>query len=104
MATYQILSWHGIPIRVKASDEDGQVRENLPERYQVAIDAVAMATELTDSKSYMDGFQWADPADRSGNAQEVARAVVAELVADFPPRRMKEMRHELEGDLKSAAS
>lgn len=104
MATYQILSWHGIPIGVKASDEDGQVRENLPERYQVAIAAVAMATGLTDSKSYMDGFQWADPADRSSNAQEVARAVVAELVADFPPRRMKEMRHELEGDLKSAAS
>lgn len=104
MATYQILSWHAIPIGVKASDEDGQVRESLPERFQVAIDAVAMATELTDSESYMDGYQWADPADRSGTAQEVARAVVAELVADFPRPRVKEMRDELEGRLKAAAS
>jgi len=104
VATYQVLSWHGIPIGVKASDEEGQVRESLPERFQVAIDAVAMSTELTASKDYMDGYQWADSADRSGSAQEVARVVVEELVAELPQPRLKEVRHELEERLKSAAA
>ncbi len=102
MATYQILSWHGIPIGVKASDAEGHARENLPERFQVAIDAVAMATGLTDSKDYMDGFEWADAAERSGTAQEAAQAMVADLVADFTAQRMKEVRQELEGELSSA--
>jgi hypothetical protein len=99
MATYQVLSWHGIPVGVKARDETGQARVNLPERFQVAVDAVATAAGLTDRASYLAGYQWSPAEERPGSAQEVARAVAAETEASFPPERVKALRQELEARL-----
>jgi len=41
MAQYQILYWRHIPLGVKATDLNGTVRENLPPRFQEAIDRLA---------------------------------------------------------------
>lgn len=101
MARYQIMSWHGIPTGVKAEDEKGQVRENLPKRFQVAVDAVATAVGRVDTKEYLAGWQWSDPLEREGSARQVAKLVAAELDQSFSPGRVKELRQALEQTLSS---
>ena len=42
MAKYKVLYWHGIPAQVRAEDADGRASVQLPERFQMTIDEVAM--------------------------------------------------------------
>lgn len=99
MSTYEILTWHGIPTGVRATDTQGQVVEHLPLRFQVAVDAVAMKTGRTEDEAYLAGWQYSEPAERAGSATEVARAIAAELVAEYPPGRIKELCRTLESQL-----
>ena len=95
------MSWHGIPTGVKAEDEDGQVRESLPHRFQVAVDAVATATGHINTREYLAGWHWSDPLEREGSAQVVAKSVALELDEHFSPGRVKELRQALEQTLSS---
>ena len=95
MARFQVMAWHGIPTGVKAVDDYGQVRENLPRRFQIAIDAVATATGRVETKIYLAGWQWSDSEERDGTAQEVAKAVAAELEESYSPARVKALRRGL---------
>jgi hypothetical protein len=79
MAKFKILYWHGIPSQVRSTDKNGRVGKQLPERFQLAIDDVAKRAKFIRSASFTDGFQWTDEEERSGSAEEVALAVVAEL-------------------------
>lgn len=99
MAKYQIISWHTIPLGVKATGDDGTARENLEERFQQVVDAVAMRTGLTDDESYSEGFRWSPAIERPGTAKEVAAAVAAELTAEYTNERLNQVRHELEKSL-----
>jgi len=101
MAQYQIMSWHGIPTGVKAVDAAGQVRQNLPRRFQVAVDAVATATGRIETKRYLAGWQWSDPVERDGSARTVAQSVATELEQEYSPGRVKALRWELEKRLAS---
>ncbi|MGD2026334.1 MAG: virulence factor [Anaerolineales bacterium] len=83
MAKYKVLYWYDIPAQVRAEDEHGRANMQLPDRFQLAIDEVAMAAKLTSDDAYTDGFQWHPERERSGSAQEVAEAVVAEIDAEF---------------------
>jgi hypothetical protein len=84
MATYQILTWHGIPAQVRAKGE-GRERASapLPDRFMQAIDAAAMAAGLTGSDDYTDAFEWSAAQEREGNAQAVASMVASEIDAEF---------------------
>ena len=84
MAQYQILYWRHIPLGVKASDLNGTVRENLPPRFQEAIDRLAMKDGETSTSAYTSMFRWSAPQEREGSAEDVARTVVAELDAQWP--------------------
>jgi hypothetical protein len=48
-----------------------------------AVDEAAMRAGLTGSEAYTDGFQWGEQQERDGSAEVVARAVAAELAAEF---------------------
>jgi len=95
MATYQVLFWDGIPIGVKAADEDGQKRESLPLRFQAAVDAAATATGRTETRDYLAAWTWSEPAVRAGSAAEVATEIVAELEEAYPPVRIQEIRRQI---------
>jgi hypothetical protein len=84
MASYQILSWHGIPVQVRARDASGRAGAQLPERFQEAVDRAAMAAGLTGSDAYTAGFTWGPPHERDGMPRDVAAAVAAELDAAHP--------------------
>jgi hypothetical protein len=60
------------------------VSRPLPERFQEAIDAAAMATGLFGSDEYTEAFRWGEAQDRAGTSAEVAEAVAAELDAAIP--------------------
>ena len=84
MAQYQILYWRHIPLGVKAADLNGMVRENLPSRFQDAIDRSAKLVGRNSTSAYTSMFRWSRSAEREGNAQEVAKAVAEELAALWP--------------------
>jgi hypothetical protein len=83
MAAFQILYWHGIPVQVRAGGRRDRVSLALPDRFLEAVDKAAMRAGLTGSDAYTNGFQWSDNQERDGSAEEVAKAVAAELTAQF---------------------
>ena len=84
MAKYKILYWKGIPSQVRATDENGRVNRQLPQRFQEAIDEAAMALGKIGTDSYTNGFQWGDESEHPGTAEEVADAIATELDKEHP--------------------
>jgi hypothetical protein len=84
MAKYRILYWHGIPTQVRSQDKSGRVSKKLPDRFMEAVDKAAMIAKHTDGDLYSEGFQWGDWEERDGSAEEVGKAIVAELDEQNP--------------------
>ncbi|MDX1523686.1 MAG: virulence factor [Anaerolineae bacterium] len=78
MARYQILYWEHIPLGVKATDVNGTVRENLPQRFQDAVEK-ATARGGSSAVAYTSMFKWGKEHEREGAASEVASAIAKEL-------------------------
>ena len=84
MAKYKILYWKGIPSQVRATDDNGRVNKQLPQRFQEAIDEAAMSLGKIGTDAYTDGFQWGDAIEHPGTAEEIAEAVFSELDNKHP--------------------
>ena len=91
MAQVKIMYWKKIPYGVRAKDDNGQVSRPLPEIFQEAVDSAAMIDGDTSHEAYQAAFTWGPDEDRSGPAAEVADAVVAKIVADYPEERLKKI-------------
>ena len=91
MARVRVMFWNDFPYGVRGQDASGQVTRQLPERFQEAIDAAAMARGETSQEAYQSGFTWGPAEERPGTAAEAADAAVAEILADFPEERLREM-------------
>ena len=83
MARYQILYWEHIPLGVKATDVNGTVRENLPARFQEAVERASSKTGQTSAAAYTSMFKWGKEREREGSAREVAAAIAKELDASW---------------------
>lgn len=79
MARYQILYWEHIPLGVKATDVNGTVRENLPARFQEAVEKASMRAGQTSAAAYTSMFKWGKEQELEGTAAEVAAAVAKQL-------------------------
>ena len=97
MATYQILYWDEIPVGVKSTRDGrrGRVRRHLSDRFQMAVDSVATATGRSDEDSYMAGWWWGDPVTEPGDPGQVAERVIERLEAEYPTRRLSDLRRAL---------
>jgi hypothetical protein len=85
MAKYQILYWKEIPAQVKVFEEGRRpVSRQLPERFQIEIDRIAMLEGLTGTDDYLNEWRWTPKAERAGTAEEVADALVRELEQQIP--------------------
>ena len=89
MARVRIMYWKEIPYAVRAQDDRGPASRPLPEAFQEAIDAAAMRAGETSAEQYQAGFRWGPAQERDGDAATVADAVVAEIVAEWPPSRLQ---------------
>jgi hypothetical protein len=79
MARYQILYWQDVPSVIKAFDDDGEVKRQLPDSYQQEIDQRAMAQGLVGSDEYLEQWRWGAIEERPGAPDEVLDAVEREL-------------------------
>lgn len=79
MARYQILYWEHIPLGVKATDLNGTVRENLPARFQEAVQRASTRAGHDSTAAYTSMFKWGKEQERTGSAREVAAVVAKEL-------------------------
>ncbi len=81
MARYRILAWRDIPAQVQAADATGaRASRMLPAWFGQEIDRVAMRDGLVGTDADLELFAWSDDVERDGSADEVADAVVEELV------------------------
>lgn len=86
MARYRVMTWRGIPSQVKATDDSGATAARmLPNRWQQEIDKVAMREDLAGTDEYLELWGWSNPMEREGTAEEVAEAVLSELIAEGLP-------------------
>ena len=79
MARYQILYWEHIPLGVKATDVNGTVRENLPARFQEAVENASTRAGHDSAAAYTSMFKWGKEQERDGTAKEVAAVVAKQL-------------------------
>ena len=79
MARYQILYWQDVPSVIKAFDDAGEVKRQLPDWYQQEIDKRAMVQGLTGSDAYLEQWHWGEIEERPGTPDEVLDAVEREL-------------------------
>ncbi|MSV27389.1 MAG: hypothetical protein EXQ52_01390 [Bryobacterales bacterium] len=85
MAQYQILYWQDIPAQVKVHEAGKRpVSRQLPERFQIEIDRVAMQEGLAGTDAYLEQWRWTPRQEREGSAKEVADALVEELSGTEP--------------------
>ncbi|NOZ49170.1 MAG: hypothetical protein GXP37_03860 [Chloroflexi bacterium] len=89
MATYQIMYWHDIPAQIRVRTDGERISKPLPQRFLNAIDAAAMAANLTGSDEYSTGFHWGDATDiqiddEEGSLEDIAEAVIALVEEQYP--------------------
>jgi hypothetical protein len=89
MAQYRITRWREIPSLVTARADDGQMfKVPLPDRFQEAIDELAMRVGAAGSDAYLEGWVHDDWHAREGDAGRVAADVARELDESYPPREL----------------
>jgi hypothetical protein len=84
MASYEVITWRGVPTVVEARDDGGTVTRSLSDRFQALIDSAAMQLGLAQSDAYLEAWARSATAERPGTAEEVAATVVADLEMRFP--------------------
>jgi hypothetical protein len=84
MASYEVISWRGVPTVIEVRDADGTVTRSLSDRFQALIDSAATQLGLSESEEYLDAWARSTPMERPGTAEEVASAVATDLEARFP--------------------
>jgi len=97
MAEYQITRWREIPSMVTARDAGGTAKVSLPNRFQEAIDEVAMQAGAAATDAYLAGWVQDAWQTREGSAAEVADAVAAELDAEWDGERLLQMMRAASG-------
>ena len=80
MTKYQILYWKHVPSQVKVFEEGKRpLSRQMPDRFQVEIDRIAMEEGLAGTDDYLNQWQWTPRKEREGFAEEVAEALIREL-------------------------
>jgi hypothetical protein len=97
MADYQITRWREIPSMVTARDANGTAKVSLPDRFQEAIDEVAMLAGAAATEAYLAGWVQDEWRTRDGNAADVADAVAAELDAEWDAERLAQVMRGVRG-------
>jgi methanogenic corrinoid protein MtbC1 len=76
---YQVLYWRDLPSAVKAWDDFGEVKMDLPARFAERIDATAQSLGLTKGDDYIAELRWGDEQERPGVPEDVAKAIITEF-------------------------
>ncbi|MQG38097.1 MAG: hypothetical protein FI719_07080 [SAR202 cluster bacterium] len=75
----RVMYWKEIPVQVQAEDANGRVTRQLDERFQKAVDAVAMIDGSQETDEYLEAWQFGPYFDQDGTAVESAESVARKL-------------------------
>jgi hypothetical protein len=99
MAKYRIFYWKHIPSSIIIEGDGRTIKKQLPQKFQNAIDAYAMAERLTSTHDYTAQWKRGEWIERDGTPEEVAEALLADLEAEFAkieiPRRNGNSREQV---------
>lgn len=91
MTKYRIFYWKHIPSSIIVDGDGRQIKKQLSQKIQNAIDVYAMANGLTSSDEYSAQYKRGPWVERDGTPEEVADALLTELETEFAkietPRR-----------------
>jgi hypothetical protein len=89
MAQVVIVYWRDIPAQVIVGKGRRAAKVQLPERFEQAIDRVAMKVGAKDADAYLADWRKADPVSVDGEDAEVAASEAARLDAEYDQDRIK---------------
>ena len=89
MPDITIIYWRDIPAQVMIGSGRKAVKKELPERFQVAIDAAAMKAGARDTDAYLAGWHKEPAGSRDGEAEVVIAEVAAEIEATYDMARLR---------------
>ncbi len=78
---YQILYWRDLPSSIKAWDDFGEVKQDLPGKFADRIDAAAQKLGLTSGDAYTAELKWGEEQERPGIPEDVVKTLIKELEA-----------------------
>ncbi len=89
MPDVTIVYWRDIPAQVIVGKGRRAAKVQLAERFEQAIDRVAMKVGASDTDAYLAEWRRGAPYPVEGAAEEVAASEAARLEAEFDPARLK---------------
>jgi hypothetical protein len=91
MADLIVVSWRDIPAQVIVKAGRRTARRPLSDRFQEAIDRAAMRAGLRDTDAYLGEWRRAVAGDCGDDLESEAERAAADLEADYPPERLREL-------------
>tara|TARA_Y100000590_G_scaffold265943_1_gene298730 strand:- start:400 stop:738 length:339 start_codon:yes stop_codon:yes gene_type:complete len=85
MTRVRVMYWKEIPVQVQAEGQTGRASRQLSERFQKAVDAIAMKDGSVGTDEYLDGWGFGPYTEVQGEPEYEAR-----LLAD----RLEHMPHD----------
>jgi hypothetical protein len=89
MALVTIVYWRDIPAQVIVGKGRRGAKAALPERFEQAIDRVAMKVGARDADAYMADWRKAAPVEVAGEDAAVALAEAARIDAEYDSARLR---------------
>lgn len=89
MVDVTVVYWRDIPAQVIVGKGRRGSKAPLPERFEQAIDRVAMKIGSKDADAYMEDWRKAEPYSVDGEPQDVANAEAARLDAEYDGDKIK---------------
>jgi hypothetical protein len=79
MVRVRVMYWKEIPVQVQAEDANGRISRQLDDRFQRAVDAVAMQDGSEGTDEYLDGWGFGPYEEAEETATDAAEAVAVQL-------------------------
>jgi hypothetical protein len=92
MGVYQVMYWKDFPSQIKVTEGAHTAKSMLPDRFQQAIDAAAMADGSTGTDAYLDAWHWGPEEHREcTNPEELLHTLLHEFDATYTQAKLSEM-------------
>ncbi len=92
MATLRIMYWKEIPVQVKSKEPEKEVSVQLGERFQQAVDAIAMFDGSINSDEYLESWQWGEEFHTTESAEHAANELASKFNDNMPADFVKRIR------------
>ncbi len=91
MPDVTIIYWRDIPAQIMVGSGRRAVKKELPERFQVAIDAAAMKAGAGDTDAYLADWHKEPYGTHEGEAEAIVAAISADIEARYDMPKLREL-------------